>query len=136
MTQSPSYTLDRSLALEHFDGGRWRGATSAAYANRVGPYGGWIAALLMKAILDQKPQGEPLSLDPARHAARVTRAVTRTAPARRAVGDLLTRRAKGAGEHAAGVHRREVYDRRDQAARAAGVNRSGRSAAAIGRAMW
>mgnify|MGYP003779453573 FL=1 len=62
MTQSPSYTLDRSLALEHFDGGRWLGATSAAYANRVGPYGGWIAALLMKAILDQKPQGEPLSL--------------------------------------------------------------------------
>lgn len=62
MTQSPSYTLDRSLALDHFEGGRWRGATSPDYANRVGPYGGWIAALLMKAILDQKPQGEPLSL--------------------------------------------------------------------------
>ena len=62
MTQSPPYTLDRSLQLEHFDGGRWRGATSPDYANRVGPYGGWIAALLMKAILDQKPEGEPLSL--------------------------------------------------------------------------
>ncbi len=61
MTES-AYTLDRSLQLEHFDGGRWRGATSADYANRVGPYGGWIAALLMKAILDQKPNGEPLSL--------------------------------------------------------------------------
>lgn len=62
MTQSPAYTLDRSIKLEHFDNGRWRGATSIDYANRVGPYGGWIAALLMKAILDQKPLGEPLSL--------------------------------------------------------------------------
>lgn len=62
MTQALPYTLDRSLQLEHFEGGRWRGATSADYANRVGPYGGWIAALLIKAILDQKPQGEPLSL--------------------------------------------------------------------------
>lgn len=59
---NPAYTLDRSLVLEHFDGGRWRGATSPHYANRVGPYGGWIAALLMKAILDQQPGGEPLSL--------------------------------------------------------------------------
>ncbi len=58
----PAYTLDRSLVLDHFAEGRWRGATSADYANRVGPYGGWIAALLMKAILDQKPIGEPLSL--------------------------------------------------------------------------
>ena len=62
MTQSPAYTLDRSIKLEHLDNGRRRGATSIDYANRVGPYGGWIAALLMKAILDQKPLGEPLSL--------------------------------------------------------------------------
>lgn len=62
MTQLIPFALDRSLALEHFDGGRWRGATSPDYANRVGPYGGWIAALLIKAILDQNPGGEPLSL--------------------------------------------------------------------------
>jgi len=62
MISSDPYTLDRSLELEHLDGGRWRAATSPDYANRVGPYGGWIAALLMKAILDQKPAGDPLSL--------------------------------------------------------------------------
>lgn len=56
------YTLDRSLQIEDLGEGRWRAATSADYGNRVGPYGGWIAALLMKAILEQKPQGEPLSL--------------------------------------------------------------------------
>ena len=57
-----SFELDRSLALDDLGEGRWRGQTSPAYANRVGPYGGWIAALLMKALLDQKPLGEPLSL--------------------------------------------------------------------------
>jgi hypothetical protein len=56
------YELDVSLALNDLGEGRWQGATSAAYGNRVGPYGGWIAALLMKAILNQQPQGEPLSL--------------------------------------------------------------------------
>lgn len=57
-----TYDLDASLALSDLGDGKWRGATSPLYANRVGPYGGWIAALLMKAILEQQPQGEPLSL--------------------------------------------------------------------------
>ena len=56
------YELDRSLVLAHDGKGGWQGETSPAYGNRVGPYGGWIAALLLKAILDEKPQGEPLSL--------------------------------------------------------------------------
>ncbi len=62
MTQFASYALDRSLQLEHFGDGRWRGTTDPLYGNRFGPYGGWIAALLMKAVLDQNPHGEPLSL--------------------------------------------------------------------------
>lgn len=61
-TTSADFVLDRSLATENLGDGRWRGATSPDYGNRVGPYGGWIAALLIKVILDQKPQGEPLSL--------------------------------------------------------------------------
>lgn len=62
MTEQQTYALDRGLQLEHFGDGRWRGATDPLYGNRFGPYGGWIAALLMKAILDQQPHGEPLSL--------------------------------------------------------------------------
>lgn len=56
------YELDNSLQLTLGENGAWQGATSPGYGNRVGPYGGWIAALLMKAILEQGPQGEPLSL--------------------------------------------------------------------------
>ncbi|BCW90703.1 hypothetical protein sos41_38780 [Alphaproteobacteria bacterium SO-S41] len=57
-----TYELDASLALSDLGEGKWQGHTSTGYANRVGPYGGWIAALLMKAILEQRPEGEPLSL--------------------------------------------------------------------------
>lgn len=56
------FQLDRSLQLTDEGKGRWSGTTSPAYGNRFGPYGGWIAAILMRAILDRKPQGEPLSL--------------------------------------------------------------------------
>lgn len=54
--------LDESLRLEDLGDGRWKAATSPAYANRVGPYGGWIAALLMKSVLSQQTQGEPLAI--------------------------------------------------------------------------
>lgn len=57
-----TYELDESLALTDEGEGRWRGRTSPGYGNAVGPFGGWIAALLMRAILNQGPQGEPLSL--------------------------------------------------------------------------
>ena len=57
-----AYELDLSLHLTHGEDGTWQGATSPGYGNRVGPYGGWIAALLLKAILDRAPQGDPLAL--------------------------------------------------------------------------
>lgn len=56
------YELDASMPIADDGEGRWRSLAGRAYGNRVGPYGGWIAALLMRAILEQRPQGEPLSL--------------------------------------------------------------------------
>jgi acyl-CoA thioesterase len=56
------YELDESMPMTDDGEGRWRSVAGRAYGNRVGPYGGWIAALLMRAILEQRPQGEPLSI--------------------------------------------------------------------------
>ncbi len=56
------FELDASLDIVMNEDGAWSGQTSPGYGNRVGPYGGWIAALLMRAILARTPHGEPLSL--------------------------------------------------------------------------
>ncbi len=63
MNDAPRFDLDRSLALDMADDGTWRSATSDLYANRVGPYGGWIAALLAKAILARAPHGDLLQIN-------------------------------------------------------------------------
>ncbi len=61
-TQPRAFELDESMPVEVRGDGTWRSVAGRAYGNRVGPYGGWIAALLMRALLAQKPEGEPLSL--------------------------------------------------------------------------
>ena len=58
-----AHPFDDALALTPLGDGRWRGATSDAYWNMVGPFGGIVAALLLKAPLDDpRRQGEPVAL--------------------------------------------------------------------------
>lgn len=59
-TQHP---FDRLIDLEPLEGGRWRGRTSEAYANMVGPFGGATAAVALSAIWRHpQRQGEPIAL--------------------------------------------------------------------------
>lgn len=59
MTHPLDQALHLTLAGEH----RWRGATHAAYANMVGPFGGVTAAVLLQAALQHPArQGEPIAL--------------------------------------------------------------------------
>lgn len=62
MTDS-GHPLDASLELTAGEGGRFTGATSAAYANMVGPFGGNTAAVLLRAA-EQHPDriGDPVAL--------------------------------------------------------------------------
>lgn len=55
--------FDEAMALRPLDDGSLEGATSPAYWNMVGPYGGITAAVLLQAVW-QHPQrlGEPLSI--------------------------------------------------------------------------
>jgi hypothetical protein len=60
---SDVHPFDRATALEPLTDGGWRAETSDAYWNMVGPFGGWIAALLFKAAFDHpERQGEPIAL--------------------------------------------------------------------------
>lgn len=57
------HPLDAAVALAARGEGRYRGATSAAYQNMVGPFGGVIGAVLLNAIVgDPQRLGEPVSL--------------------------------------------------------------------------
>lgn len=58
-----SHALDAALKLEPVAAGRYAGATSPAYWNMVGPFGGTTAATVLAAVL-QHPQrlGDPLSI--------------------------------------------------------------------------
>lgn len=57
------HPFDDALRLEPAAEGRWRGHTSDDYWNMVGPFGGYVAALLLKAALDDpRRQGEPVAL--------------------------------------------------------------------------
>ena len=60
---TPVHPLDAATHLEPLGAGRYRGHTSANYANMVGPFGGVIAATLLNATL-QHPgrQGDPIAL--------------------------------------------------------------------------
>ncbi|NWH08858.1 MAG: thioesterase family protein [Alphaproteobacteria bacterium] len=52
-----AFDLDRSMTFSWQDAGRFLSETSPLYANSFGPYGGWIAGFLAKAMLAQEPQG-------------------------------------------------------------------------------
>jgi acyl-CoA thioesterase len=61
--RSESHPFDTAIALQPQADGSWRGHTSPAYANMVGPFGGITTAQLLNAVL-LHPQrlGEPVSL--------------------------------------------------------------------------
>ena len=57
------HPLDAATALEPVADGVWRGRTEPRYGNMVGPFGGAIAAKLMKApLLHPDRLGEPVAL--------------------------------------------------------------------------
>ncbi|MGC4062719.1 MAG: thioesterase family protein [Aquabacterium sp.] len=58
-----SHAFDSAIRLEAVESNRFVGATSPAYANMVGPFGGITTAALLNAILlHPQRQGEPISL--------------------------------------------------------------------------
>ena len=63
MTETAPHPFDQAIRLEPLADGRWRGHTSPAYANMIGPFGGVTAAVLLAAVLRHPArQGEPVSL--------------------------------------------------------------------------
>lgn len=57
-----AFALDRSFAFAASEEGAFSAHTSAEFGNRFGPYGGWIAALLTKALLSGPVHGELLAV--------------------------------------------------------------------------
>lgn len=56
------HPLDDAVRLEATGPGAYRGATSAAYWNMAGPFGGTTAAVMMKAVLDHpERRGRPVA---------------------------------------------------------------------------
>jgi acyl-CoA thioesterase len=56
------HPLDDAVRLEANGPGAYRGATSAAYWNMAGPFGGTTAAVMMKAVLDHpERRGRPVA---------------------------------------------------------------------------
>ncbi len=61
--ESAVHPLDQAIALTPLDKDRWQGATSQAYANMVGPFGGTTGATLLHGVLSHDELlGEPVSL--------------------------------------------------------------------------
>ncbi len=57
------HPLDRATRLDPLGDGRHAGLTSPDYANMVGPFGGTIAAVMLRApLLDPARQGDPTAL--------------------------------------------------------------------------
>lgn len=57
------HPFDHAMRLDDLGDGRRRGHTSPAYANMVGPFGGVIAAVMLRAPMDDPAaQGEPTAL--------------------------------------------------------------------------
>lgn len=57
------HPLDRLVDLQPVQPGRWRGRTSDAYANMVGPFGGATAAVALSAVWRHADRlGEPIAL--------------------------------------------------------------------------
>ncbi len=58
-----AHSFDEAMYLEPLGDGRYRGSTSAGYANMVGPFGGAIAALMLQApSLAPDRLGDPSAL--------------------------------------------------------------------------
>ncbi len=58
-----THPFDRSLALEALGPNTWYSLSSPLYWNAIGPYGGWIAAMLLHAVQSEpSAQGEPVAL--------------------------------------------------------------------------
>jgi acyl-CoA thioesterase len=57
------HPLNTAVALTREKEGLWRGATSSAYANMAGPFGGVTAAQLLNAVmLDERRLADPIAL--------------------------------------------------------------------------
>lgn len=57
------HPFDAAIRLVQEDEHRYRGATTAAYANMVGPYGGITCAVMLQAVLAHpQRQGDPIAL--------------------------------------------------------------------------
>lgn len=55
--------FDASLALEPAGPDHWRARPSVAYRMRTGPFGGWVAAILLKAALaGREGAGQPVAM--------------------------------------------------------------------------
>jgi acyl-CoA thioesterase len=58
-----THDFDKAIQLEALGGHRYGGATSPAYANMVGPFGGITSAVLLNAtLLHPERQGDPIAL--------------------------------------------------------------------------
>ena len=57
------HPLDQSLAIEAHGSNRWHSPSSPLYWNSIGPFGGWIAAMLLHAVQSEPAaRGDPVSL--------------------------------------------------------------------------
>jgi acyl-CoA thioesterase len=57
------HPLDREIGLNSDGEGEWSGASTDAYGNMVGTFGGVVAATLLNAVLnDERRAGEPVTL--------------------------------------------------------------------------
>jgi hypothetical protein len=59
----PDHSLDRSLTIASAGKNVWQSPSSPLYWNSIGPFGGWIAAMLLHAVLSEdEARGDPVSL--------------------------------------------------------------------------
>ena len=57
------HPLDESLALEARGPNLWHSSSSPLYWNAIGPFGGWIGAMLLHAVLcEPEARGDPVAL--------------------------------------------------------------------------
>jgi hypothetical protein len=57
------HPLDQSLALEPRGDHLWHSPSSPLYWNAIGPFGGWIGAMLLHAVLSEpQARGDPVAL--------------------------------------------------------------------------
>lgn len=57
------HALDLATRLDRVTAEKWAGQTSPSYANLGGPFGGWTAAILLRAVmLHERRQGSPVAL--------------------------------------------------------------------------